>query len=69
MLCSSDEEYTELGPEFANLTKGAFIPVIAGNPIELIEDLQEKGIKHFIHVRTNILKTLKEFQKELGIEL
>jgi methylmalonyl-CoA mutase len=68
VLCSSDEEYTEFGPEFAGKVNGHFITVIAGYPKDLVEDLKEKGIEYFVHMRSNILKTLQEFHKRLGIE-
>ena len=30
--------------------------------------LEEQGIKNFIHVKCNVLDTLKEYQKALGIK-
>jgi len=33
-----------------------------------MEKLKELGITYFIHVRSNVLETLKEFQKVLGVE-
>jgi len=67
VLCSSDEEYAEIGPEAAKINNDKSILVIAGYPKDLINKLESEGIRSFIHVRTNILKTLKQFHKDLGI--
>ena len=63
VLCSSDEEYAVYGPELAGMVNGTFIPVIAGYPKEIVEDLKSKGIVHFIHIRSNVLQTLQMFNK------
>ena len=47
--------------------KDRAIIVIAGYPKDDIEDLKSKGIAHFIHIRSNILETLKNFHELLGI--
>ena len=67
VLCSSDEEYATLAAEAFDKIGGKAIFVVAGNPVECIEALKNKGIEHFIHVRSNILETLKMFNKELKI--
>lgn len=63
VLCSSDEEYAVLGPQFGKLIYGKAIPVIAGYPKEILETLQSSGISQFIHVRSNVLQTLQSFNK------
>jgi len=68
VLCSSDEEYTELAPEVKNLLKEDAIVVVAGYPKAIMDDLKAKGIEHFIHVKSNILEELKGFQQLLGIQ-
>jgi methylmalonyl-CoA mutase len=40
---------------------------VAGYPKDIIEELKLKGIEHFIHIKSNVLETLKEFQKVLKI--
>lgn len=63
VLCSSDEEYAKLAPEaFSQLDKEVF--VVAGFP-ECKNELEEKGIKNFIHVRSNLLEELKLYQAQL----
>lgn len=67
VICSSDGEYTDIViPVYEQLKDDAII-VVAGYPKDCIDKLQDVGVKHFIHLRSNILETLKEFQKELGI--
>jgi methylmalonyl-CoA mutase len=68
VICSSDDEYAVLAPALYDLLKDKTIFVVAGYPKDAVESLQQKGIRHFIHMRSNLLKTLKEFQTELGIE-
>ncbi|HNS16808.1 MAG TPA: methylmalonyl-CoA mutase family protein [Bacteroidales bacterium] len=67
VFCSSDEEYAQIGGEVVLALQRHAIPVLAGYPKELVEKLKEQGIRHFIHVRSNILETLREFQKVLRI--
>ena len=68
VVCSSDDEYANIVPEiYEKLNKNSII-VVAGYPKTIIDDLKSKGIKHFIHVKTNILESLQNFQNELGIK-
>ncbi len=67
VVCSSDDEYTEIAPAVLEKLEGKAITVIAGYP-KNIEELKSKGIKHFIHMKSNLIETLQGFQKELGIE-
>ena len=64
VLCSSDDEYTELAPEAFKLIDGKAKFVVAGAPA-CMEDLQKLGISEFIHVRSNVLETLQKFNSEL----
>jgi hypothetical protein len=34
----------------------------------LANELKAAGMEHFIHVKSNLLETLKQFQQLLGIE-
>ncbi len=67
VLCSSDDEYATLAPEVL-AQAGNKITVVAGFPKAIMEDLKSAGIKHFVHVKSNLIDTLTGFQKELGIE-
>ncbi len=66
VLCSSDDEYAEFAPEAFEKISKDMILVVAGAPA-CMEDLKAKGIHNFIHVKCNLLETLKEYQKALGI--
>lgn len=70
VLCSSDEEYGTTGIEMVKALRAALpgiIIVIAGNPAETADALKAAGADEFIHVRTNLLESLKGFQKKLGV--
>ncbi len=63
VLCSSDEEYATLAPEaFSKLDKNVIF-VVAGFPKDSIEDLKSKGIRNFIHMKSNVLEELEKYQK------
>ncbi len=64
VLCSSDDEYTEAAPKALELLKGETTLVVAGAPTTM-DELKAKGVEHFIHVRTNVLETLKMFNERL----
>ncbi len=67
VICSSDEEYAELAPAVKALT-GDEIIVVAGYPKAIMDEMKAKGIEHFIHVKSNVLESLTEFQNKLGIK-
>ena len=64
VLCSSDDEYAELAPAAYKAINGKQIFVVAGAPA-CMEDLKAAGIENFIHVRVNVLDTLKAFNAQL----
>jgi methylmalonyl-CoA mutase len=66
VICSSDDEYTEVAPQVLEKLGNKVITVVAGYP-KSIEELKSKGIKHFIHMKSNLIETLQGFQTELGI--
>jgi len=66
VLCSSDEEYATLGVEIVQKIKKnkKNTPVlIAGNPTESIDILNEAGVDDYIHVKNNVLEKLNEYNK------
>lgn len=67
VICSSDEEYPQIAPVILDGLKDHAVIVVAGYPKDSMDELRTKGIEHFIHVRSNVLETLTEFQKLLGI--
>ncbi len=64
VLCSSDDEYATLAPEAFKYLDGRAEFVVAGAPA-CMEELQAAGIKEFVHVRCNVLDTLKAFNARL----
>ncbi|WP_329905522.1 methylmalonyl-CoA mutase small subunit [Porphyromonas pogonae] len=66
VICSSDDEYAEFAPAAYEYLDGRAQFVVAGAPA-CMEDLKAKGIENFIHVKSNVLETLRGFNKKLGI--
>ncbi|MDR1346761.1 MAG: methylmalonyl-CoA mutase subunit beta [Bacteroidales bacterium] len=67
-VCSSDEEYATLGMAVAQQIKAInpnMIVIIAGNPVESMEALKVVGVTDFIHVKTNVLDTLRTYNAKL----
>ena len=69
VLCSSDDEYAELAPKAWKILQRMDEPkrpmfIVAGAPA-CMPDLQALGIENFIHVRVNVLDTLKQFNQKL----
>jgi len=69
VFCSSDEEYAEMASAATAIkTKMPNTKiVVAGNPKELLEQLNTAGVNNYIHLRTNLLESLTEFNEALGI--
>ncbi|PVX49926.1 heterodimeric methylmalonyl-CoA mutase small subunit [Balneicella halophila] len=66
VLCSSDDEYATLAPEAYEKLDKDVIFVVAGAPA-CMDELKEKGITNFVHVKCNLLETLQQYQSKLGI--
>ncbi|MDR3194490.1 MAG: methylmalonyl-CoA mutase small subunit [Tannerella sp.] len=67
VLCSSDDEYAEYAPAAYKALAGRAEFVVAGAPA-CSDELKAQGIVHFVNVKSNVLETLKEFNRKLGIE-
>ena len=67
VICSSDEEYMSFAPEIYDSLKEKAIIVVAGNPAS-IDELKSKGLENFIHMRSNVIEMLAEFNNKLGIK-
>ena len=66
VLCSSDPEYLNLARE---VCPRAQVPVlVAGYPKDRIEALQAAGIQGFIHLQSDAIRTLTEWQNRLGMK-
>ncbi len=66
VICSSDDEYAEYAVPAFQYLNGRAMFVVAGAPA-CMEDLKAAGIENFIHVKCNVLETLKEYNQKLGI--
>ncbi len=66
VICSSDDEYALYAVPAYNLLKDKALFIVAGAPA-CTEELQRAGIENFIHVRVNVLDTLKALNAKLGI--
>ena len=66
VICSSDDEYAEHAIPAFKAVDGRAMFIVAGAPA-CMEELQAAGIEHFIHVRCNVLETLKKFNGLLNI--
>ncbi len=64
VLCSSDDEYATLAPEAFKYLNGRAQFVVAGAPA-CSDDLRAVGINDFVHVRCNVLETLRDFNARL----
>ncbi len=64
VLCSSDDEYATLAPEAFKYLDGRAEFVVAGAPV-CTDDLKAIGINDFVHVRCNVLETLRDFNNRL----
>ena len=69
-ICSSDEEYADVAAPIAQLLKQQ-LPnakcIVAGNPTDIVEHLKNNGVDDFIHIKVNLLDTLRSYNKLLGI--
>lgn len=67
VLCSSDDEYATYAiPAYQQLAGRAMF-IVAGAPA-CMDELKAAGIENFIHVRCNVLDTLKDYNEKLGIK-
>jgi methylmalonyl-CoA mutase len=65
VLCSSDPEYLPFAQEVCAAVK---VPVIvAGNPKDQIDALKAAGVQGLIHIASDAVDTLTEWQNRLGV--
>ena len=66
VLCSSDDEYATYAVPAFNCLAGRALFIVAGAPA-CMDELKAAGIENFIHVKCDVLATLKEYNAKLGI--
>ena len=64
VICSSDDEYAQYAIPAFEAVAGRAMFIVAGAPA-CMEELKAAGIENFIHVRVNVLETLREYNKRL----
>ncbi|HET6410862.1 MAG TPA: methylmalonyl-CoA mutase family protein [Anaeromyxobacter sp.] len=65
VLCSSDPEYRAFAAEICPKAK---VPVlVAGHPKEELEALTATGVRGFVHLQSDAVETLTEWQDRLGL--
>ena len=64
VLCSSDPEYLALAQEVCPQVQAPVL--VAGNPKDQIEALEAAGVQGFIHVISDAVQTLTEWQIAWG---
>ena len=67
VICAADDDYAELAPKAKAILGDGPLFVVAGAPASQPE-LQQQGISRFISVKSNVLETLKDYVKQLGIQ-
>ncbi|MBV8418163.1 MAG: hypothetical protein JO251_23460 [Verrucomicrobia bacterium] len=65
VLCSSDPEYLALAQEVCPKVQQPV--VVAGDPKAQLEQLKAVGVQGFIHIRSDAIATLTEWEMRLGI--
>ena len=66
VLCSSDAEYPALAAEICPQAKQPVI--VAGNPKEHMDALNAAGVVGYVHVLSNAVETIGQWQDKLGME-
>jgi methylmalonyl-CoA mutase len=70
VYCSSDDEYLELikaANKQIKISNPDLKLIVAGNPVQIIDQLKQEGVDDFIHVRSNVLEILERYQHIMGI--
>ncbi|MFO8067602.1 MAG: acyl-CoA mutase large subunit family protein [Bacteroidales bacterium] len=69
VFCSSDDEYIEMCEAASKIKQhnNKTIILVAGNPKAIADKLTESGVDGFIHLRTNALEILTDFNNKFGI--
>ncbi|HET6436610.1 MAG TPA: methylmalonyl-CoA mutase family protein [Anaeromyxobacter sp.] len=65
VLCSSDPEYLAFAGDVCPRAKAPVL--VAGNPKEQLEALRTAGVQGFVHIQSDAVETLTEWQDRLGL--
>ena len=70
VICSSDEDYPSYVPGIAENIKKKDSDrtiVVAGYPEDYLDSFKDAGVDDFVHVKSNLLDTIRAYQKKLGV--
>jgi len=70
VICSSDAAYPDFVPEFTKALQAAnpeILIALAGYPKDQIEAFREAGVEVFIHIKSENLPLLNQFQAKAGV--
>lgn len=70
VICSTDDKYSEVVPEFVQKLKAEkpdAIIILAGYPKDKIDAYRQAGIDDFIHIRANCYDMNQDLQERLGV--
>ncbi|MCL4169320.1 UNVERIFIED_CONTAM: hypothetical protein GTU68_003132 [Idotea baltica] len=68
VICASDDDYASDGASFAKSFKAQNQDkelVVAGYPVNIMDELKSSGVDSFIHVRTNAIEALSQYQNKV----
>ena len=65
VLCSSDPEYLALAQEVCPKVKAPVL--VAGNPKDQLDALKTAGVQGFVHIQSDAVETLTQWQDRLGL--
>jgi methylmalonyl-CoA mutase len=71
VICSTDNTYPDLVPEFAKAVKAGApdtVVLMAGMLPDHVEAFQAAGVDNFIHLKANNLQLLEELQAQTGVD-
>ena len=68
VICSSDKDYSESALQFINTFRALNtnkILLLAGNPVDIAEQLTQAGLDGFIHIKSDIINLISKVQNKI----
>ena len=68
VICSSDKDYTEDALQFVKTFRDLNsdkVLLLAGNPVDIADQLTKAGLDGFIHMKTNVLSLISDVQNKI----
>lgn len=70
VICSTDDKYAEVVPEFTKTLKAQkpeMVVILAGYPQGKVDEYKQAGVDDFIHIRANCYEMNTDLQDRLGV--